>query len=141
MGNDYYGRNEHIVSPTGRHIPVEDVFGLHAMASEYYRRYSKPVMHTETNSLLAKDGPRWLWKQWMHVMRLRCDGVPILGFTWYSLIDQIDWDVALAEKRGVVNGCGLFDLDRKPNPVAMEYRALIQEFGSLSLVPEYIIAS
>jgi hypothetical protein len=76
----------------------------------------------------------------MNVLRLRRDAVPILGFTWYSLIDQIDWDVALAEKRGVVNDCGLFDLDRKPNPVAMEYRALIQEFGSLSSVPERVIA-
>jgi beta-glucosidase/6-phospho-beta-glucosidase/beta-galactosidase len=92
-------------------------------------------MHTETNALRAEDCPSWLWKQWMNVVRLRRDGVPVLGFTWYSLVDQVDWDIALAEKRGTVNGCGLFTLDRQPNPVAAEYKALIREFGTLSLLP------
>jgi len=30
-------------------------------------------------------------------------GVPILGFTWYSLTDQVDWDTALRENAGRVN--------------------------------------
>jgi len=29
-------------------------------------------------------------------------GVPILGFTWYSLTDQVDWDTALRENGGRV---------------------------------------
>ena len=66
-------------------------------------------------------------------MRMREDGMPVLGFTWYSLVDQVDWDVGLSEQRGVVNGCGLYNMDRRPNPVAAEYRALLQEFGSLPL--------
>ncbi|MGI4880145.1 MAG: hypothetical protein ACRYG4_21960 [Janthinobacterium lividum] len=57
------------------------------------------------------------------------------GFTWYSLIDQIDWDIGLAEKRGTVNPCGLFDLDRRPRPVANAYRALLAEFGQITVVP------
>ena len=40
------------------------------------------------------------------------------------------------EKRGRVNGCGLFDLSRRPNPVAAEYRALLTEFYGLSLLPD-----
>jgi beta-glucosidase/6-phospho-beta-glucosidase/beta-galactosidase len=130
LGIDYYGRNEHIVTPSGRRVLVEDVLGLYAMGSEYYQRYRRPLMHTETNVLSADDAPRWLWKQWMNVVRLERDSVPILGFTWYSLVDQVDWDIALAEKRGKVNGCGLFNLERRPNPVAAEYKALIQEFES-----------
>jgi beta-glucosidase/6-phospho-beta-glucosidase/beta-galactosidase len=110
LGIDYYGRNEHIVTPSGRRVLVEDVLGLYAMGSEYYQRYRRPLMHTETNVLSADDAPRWLWKQWMNVVRLERDSVPILGFTWYSLVDQVDWDIALAEKRGKVNGCGLFNL-------------------------------
>ena len=47
-------------------------------------------MHTETNVFDAKDGPTWLWKQWVNILRMRKEGVPVLGFTWYSLIDQID---------------------------------------------------
>jgi hypothetical protein len=42
--------------------------------------------------------------------------VPVLGFTWYSLTDQIDWDIGLTKKRGTVNACGLYDLKRKPRP-------------------------
>lgn len=135
LGLDYYGRNEHVVTPSGRRIRVEDVLGFYTMAKDYHARYRMPLMHTETNMLRAEDGPAWLWKQWMNLMRLRQDGIPIIGFTWYSLIDQVDWDVALARKRGKVNGCGLYNLARRPNPVAHEFRALIAEFSEMGDVP------
>jgi hypothetical protein len=80
-------------------------------------------MHTETNALLAEDCPRWLWKQWMNVMWLLRSGIPILGFTWYSLIHQVDWDIARAEKRGKVKGCGLFDLERRPMTIGNQHPA------------------
>jgi beta-glucosidase/6-phospho-beta-glucosidase/beta-galactosidase len=47
------------------------------------------------------------------VLRLRNDGIPTVGFTWYSLTDQVDWDTALREQNGNVNPLGLYDLDRK----------------------------
>ena len=34
------------------------------------------------------------------MLRVRNDGVPIVGFTWYSLTDQVDWDTALREENG-----------------------------------------
>ena len=135
MGNDYYGRNEHILKPDGTTCPAEDVMGWYQVTREYYERYKKPVMHTETNVLDADLAPNWLWKQWINVLRMRRDGVPVLGFNWYSLIDQIDWDIALAEKRGTVNPCGLYDLDRKPRPVSEAYRMLLEEFGQITIVP------
>ena len=69
------------------------------------------------------------------MLRLRQDGVPVVGFTWYSLTDQIDWDVELAEKRGTVNACGLYDLDRRPRPVAAAYRDILENFGQITVVP------
>lgn len=135
LGNDYYGRNEHILKPDGQMCPAEDVMGWYQITKEYYERYRKPVMHTETNVADAEAAPTWLWKQWINVLRMRHDGVPVLGFTWYSLIDQIDWDIGLAEKRGTVNPCGLYDLDRKPRPVAQAYRELLQEFGQITIMP------
>ena len=135
LGADYYGRNEHIVKPCGSRFALEDVMGWYLVAREYYDRYRKPLMHTETNVFDANAAPGWLWKQWVNMLRSRQDGIPVLGFTWYSLVDQIDWDCALSEKRNVVNGCGLFDLRRRPNPVAAEYRAILQEFGGLSIMP------
>ena len=135
MGNDYYGRNERILKPDGSMCPAEDVMGWYQITKEYYRRYKKPVMHTETNVFDPEKAPTWLWKQWINVLQMRSDGVPVLGFTWYSLIDQVDWDIALAEKRGKVNECGLYDLDRKPRPVAAAYRELLAEFGQITIVP------
>ncbi len=135
LGIDYYGRNEHMVTATGRRIPVEDVLGFYVLGREYYERYRHPIMHTETNVLQADDAPGWLWKQWFNVLRLRADGIPVLGFTWYSLTDQVDWDVALARRRGRVNGCGLFTLDRTPNPVAAEYKALVAEYARMPASP------
>src|SRR5215469_15913778 len=45
-----------------------------------------------TNGPGGKDAVRWLNKEWANVHRLKQDGVPIIGFTWYSLQDQVDWD-------------------------------------------------
>ncbi len=134
MGNDYYGRNELMRLPSGEIVQGEDVFGWYQITKSYYERYKKPVMHTETNVFDPDAAPAWLWKQWANVMRMRADGVPVVGFTWYSLTDQIDWDIGLREKRGTVNACGLYDLDRKPRPVAAAYRELLGAFGQISSV-------
>ena len=135
MGCDYYGRNERILKPDGKICAAEDVMGWYQITREYYDRYKKPVMHTETNVFEADKATQWLWKQWVNVLRMRSDGVPVLGFTWYSLTDQIDWDTQLAQKNDTVNACGLYDLDRQPRPVAAEYRQLIEEFGRISVIP------
>ncbi len=63
--------------------------------------------------------------------------MPVRGFNWYSLIDQINWDIELAEKKGTVNVCGLYDLDRKPRPVADAYKMLLKEFGQITIVPQW----
>jgi beta-glucosidase/6-phospho-beta-glucosidase/beta-galactosidase len=135
MGNDYYGRNEKIILPDGSTMRGEDVLGWYLITRRYYERYHKPVMHTETNVFEAEDATAWLWKQWINILRMRADGVPVLGFTWYSLTDQIDWDSGLAQKRGNVNACGLYDLQRRPRPVAEAYRMLLENFGQITIVP------
>ena len=58
----------------------------------------------------------------------------MLGFTWYSMHDQFDWDTQLAEQNHHVNECGLFDMERRPRPVAAEYKKLIKEFGKITAV-------
>ena len=91
-------------------------------------------MHTETNLAQGPNGDEavfWLWKEWANVLRVRNDGIPIVGFTWYSLTDQVDWDSALREDRGTVNPLGLFDLDRNIRPVGAAYRDLIRDWGEV----------
>jgi beta-glucosidase/6-phospho-beta-glucosidase/beta-galactosidase len=131
MGNDYYVTNEHRVSDDGSTRPSGEIFGYETITRQYYKRYSLPVMHTETNILQGPTGMEavnWLWKEWANVLRVRNEGVPIVGFTWYSLTDQTDWDSALREKNGNVNAVGLYDLDRKIRPVGECYRKLISEW-------------
>ena len=55
-------------------------------------------------------------------------GIPTVGFTWYSLTDQVDWDVALREQRGTVNPLGLYDLDRNIRAVGRAYKQLIRDW-------------
>lgn len=135
MGSDYYGRNEEMLLPDGNRLVAEDVMGWYQIVHDYFKRYHKPVMHTETNTFDAKQAPIWLWKQWANIMRMRADGVPVLGFTWYSLTDQIDWDTGLAQLNHKVNECGLFDLNRNPREVCEAYKKLLQEFGQITIVP------
>lgn len=135
MGNDYYGRNERIKLPDGSIQTSMDVLGWYEITKDYYERYKLPVMHTETNVFEADQASMWLYKQWISVMRMRRDGIPVLGFTWYSLIDQIDWDIQLADVKNHVNECGLYDLDRKPRPVCDAYKNLLKEFGQITIVP------
>ena len=73
----------------------------------------------------------WLKKEWAQIIRLRKDGVPIVGFTWYSLTDQVDWDSALREDAGRVNALGLYDLDRRVRPVGEAYRNLIDMWDDI----------
>jgi beta-glucosidase len=131
MGNDYYISNEHRVSPDGTTRASGEIFGYSEITRQYHDRYRLPVMHTETNlseGSLGTEAVDWLWKQWANVLRVRNDGVPILGFTWYSLTDQVDWDSALRERNGNVNPLGLFDLDRNIRKVGKAYRRLISQW-------------
>ncbi len=134
MGNDYYWTNEHRVYEDGHSGASGEVFGYDNITMQYYERYTLPVMHTETNFNDFADGSGavdWLWKQWANVLHVRNAGVPIVGFTWYSLTDQVDWDTALREENNNVNPLGLFDMDRNIRPVGTAYKKLIDDWRTV----------
>jgi beta-glucosidase/6-phospho-beta-glucosidase/beta-galactosidase len=131
IGLDYYEWNEKLIDQQGRVAALGELFGWYVIASQYWERYRRTLMHTETNRTDASDAPRWLWRQWHNVQLLRSAGVPIIGFTWYSLIDQIDWDRAIEQALGVVYPVGLFDLNRDPRAVGLSYRHLIDAHRGL----------
>jgi beta-glucosidase/6-phospho-beta-glucosidase/beta-galactosidase len=131
MGNDYYVTNEHRVCADGTTRSAGEVFGYHVITRQYHDRYRLPVMHTETNLQEGPNGDEavnWLWKEWANVLRVRNDGVPVVGFTWYSLTDQVDWDTALREDNGRVFKVGLYDLDRNIRNVGRAYKQLIADW-------------
>ncbi|HEV2865995.1 MAG TPA: family 1 glycosylhydrolase [Allosphingosinicella sp.] len=134
LGNDYYLTNEHRVFADGHTESSGEVFGYSEITRQYYERYGLPIMHAETN---LREGPsgeeavQWLWKEWANVLRIRNVGIPTVGFTWYSLTDQVDWDTALREKNGNVHPVGLYDLDRNIRPVGRAYKKLIADWREL----------
>lgn len=134
MGNDYYVSNERLLDEEEHTEVGGEVFGYYVVTREYYDRYNLPVMHTETNRN-EPDAVRWLWKTWANIQRLRKDGVPLCGMTWYSLTDQVDWDTCLTEDNGRINPLGLYTLDRQPRPVGRAYQKLIRQWRHIPLLP------
>jgi beta-glucosidase/6-phospho-beta-glucosidase/beta-galactosidase len=136
MGNDYYATNEHLVLPNGTTRASGDVFGYYVITHQYYQRYKLPIMHTETNMKMP-DSVEWFYRQWANLHRLKQDGVPIVGFTWYSLTHQMDWDTALREDNNRIHEVGLYDLDRKIMPVGRAYKNLIQQWQDILAIESY----
>lgn len=136
MGNDYYQTNEHVVFPDGRTEASGEVFGYYVITHQYYSRYRLPIMHTETN-ISSPACVSWLYKEWANVHQLKRDGVPVIGFTWYSLLHQVDWDSALRQDAGHVNELGLFDLDRQLMPVGKAFRKLIGQWRDVLMWEEF----
>ena len=130
LGMDYYPTCEHFVASTGRTTTRRAGQGFRALAFQYYERYRLPLFHCETNRVngLAVS---WLESQWQDVLALRAAGIPVHGFTWYSLTDQIDWQHALRVERNDVHPVGLFDLHRRARPVGEAYRRLIAEYSGI----------
>ncbi len=93
-------------------------------------------MHTETN-ISGPDTCKWLNKEWANVHRLKNDIVPIEGFTWYSLLHQVDWDSALCKDNGKINELGLYDLNRNITPVGERYKKLIQQWCDVIAVESF----
>ncbi|HEX6125366.1 MAG TPA: family 1 glycosylhydrolase [Pyrinomonadaceae bacterium] len=126
LGIDYYEWNEKLINSDGHIEMLGELFGWYVITMQYYKRYRRLIMHTETNTADAEEAPNWLWRQWHNVRLIRQDGVPVVGFTWYSLLDQIDWNIGLSKPLGNVFPVGLYDLNRDPRPVALAYKHLVE---------------
>jgi len=129
LGTDYYLTCEHRVAESGRLTTCRRGVGYRELAAQYYRRYGIPLFHCETNRV-SGQAVEWLDRQWSDVLALRKSGVPVRGFTWYSLTDQIDWQHALRVERNDLHPVGLYDLHRRPRPVARRYREIVTNWGA-----------
>ena len=127
LGMDYYPTCEHRVAATGRCTTARRALGFRALAMQYYRRYDVPLFHCETNRV-SGHAVSWLDSQWQDIVHLHAAGVPVRGFTWYSLTDQIDWQWGLRVERNDVHPVGLYDLRRRARPVAQRYREIVAEW-------------
>jgi hypothetical protein len=106
-----------VVGAKGETESCGEIFGYNEITRQYYDRYRLPVMHTETNTCEGPKGNEaayWLRKEWANVLRVRNSGVPIVGFTWYSLTDQVDWEHRAAREAWTCESSGSL----RPRPKA-----------------------
>jgi beta-glucosidase len=62
------------------------------MIEAYAGRYGAPVMVTETSAVGGDEGrAAWLQASLATIKRLRADGVPVIGYTWFPMFTMIDW--------------------------------------------------
>jgi beta-glucosidase/6-phospho-beta-glucosidase/beta-galactosidase len=132
MGLDYYEGNERLVATDGRLSPATRR-GFGAIAREVYARYGLPLMLAETNNYTER-AVDWLAEIWNDTIALRDDGLPVRGFCWYSLTDQVDWDTGMREANDRVNSFGLADMDRVRRPVGDAYAELVRQARAGTLV-------
>ena len=138
LGLDYYPHSDWqlemsagIVKQRRADTPV----GLYGISTAYYNRYNIPLMLTET-SIEGKPINReiWLDRNLDDIRQLREEGVPMLGFIWWPLLDQLDWDGAMTHRIGKIHEVGLFSLHRQPDgvlkrsgtPLIRQFKAAMQ---------------
>jgi beta-glucosidase len=124
VGNDYYANSELEIDADGHlHRFQGTPLGYDVLARQYHQRLGRPLMHTETN-MDGEQAVDWLESQWHAVERLRSDGIPVRGFTWYGLVNHVDWNSSLTRSANHEDECGLVTLDRRPKPVYSLFRSL-----------------
>lgn len=131
VGNDYYETSEIEIAADGHELASGVRLGYDVLARQYLDRLGAPIMHTETN-MSGPGAGEWLESQWAIVDGLRRDGLPIRGFTWYGLVNHVDWDSTLRIDAGRENDCGLVDLERRPNAVYDRFAELAHHVADLA---------
>lgn len=117
LGLDYYSHCEFELASGGSGlISQKDVHcprGLFRVAQDYWQRYNIPLAITET-SAPGCEHTRGDWLEWtvFETRRLRESGVPVVSYTWWPVIDHLDWDGALRHQTGHIHHAGLFNLHR-----------------------------
>jgi hypothetical protein len=129
-GHDMYPVSVHVHGKREQPLTIADRLSAYdAEARRWHARYGRPFWVAETSNLglPAEQGTEWLAGLVDVIDAQRHDGLPARGVCWYSRGDQFDWDSALIHPVGAVTEVGLFDVARRPRPVAEAYAALARQ--------------
>lgn len=136
LGIDYYPNSEWQLDGSAGSITQrrsETPLGLYGIAKAYYQRYGLPMMLTETSA----DGHPinrqiWLEQTIDDCRRLREDGIPMNGYFWWPMIDQLDWDGALTHRVGKIHDVGIYNLKRQTDSTLTRHATpLVQQFAAI----------
>lgn len=118
IGLDHYPHSEHRLrtGPDGELIdetmPLELQHGPGELARQYFERLGRPMIFAETGAPGSDEVKiAWLDRLVDQVRTVRAEGVPVIGITWWGLIDQVDWGQGLQRLRYDIDPTGLYRLE------------------------------
>jgi beta-glucosidase/6-phospho-beta-glucosidase/beta-galactosidase len=117
VGLDYYPHSEHQwrSGEGGRVIdetrPLDRQLGPAELVRQYHARLGRPLLFAETGAP-GDDATKvaWLSRLVDGARAVRAEGVPLIGITWWGLIDQVDWGHGLRRFRHDIDPTGLYAL-------------------------------
>jgi beta-glucosidase len=117
----------------------QDGAGFVQLIEDYYKHYGVPILITETSAKGAVGvRSRWLETSVAAIHRLRAEGVPVLGYTWFPLFTMIDWRYRYG-KRPVEDyrlDLGLYTLASEGSGHRWEPTPLVEQFRRYVADPE-----
>ena len=96
-----------------------------------YEKYRCPILITETSIRDEQEMKlRWLRDSTALVVELRQTDLPLVGYTWFPVIDMYDWEYRIkAGPKENFKACfGFWDAARQENPCAAAYREIIAAY-------------
>ena len=114
IGLDYYSHSEWFYDDIRGHAPSPHPVGFAHTAQQYFQRYRRPMLLSETNIRgLPTDRITWLKHMLEQYQEAVSNGIPLHGFCWFPYIDSCDWDSLLARPNGHVDPVGVVSLTRE----------------------------
>lgn len=132
LGLDYYPWSEEV--HMGRRRKGGHYRGLYQVAKDYWARYKKPMMVAETDAAgTVETRLAWLEQTLADCQRLNAEGIPLLGYTWWPLIDNINWGAF--RKQDTPDNAGLYAMvkndqdqwEREETPLVARFRRFLAE--------------
>jgi len=118
IGLDHYPHSEHRLrtaddgSVIDETMPLELQIGPAGLCRQYFERLGRPLIFAETGAP-GGDAAKiaWLDRLVRQVATVRAEGVPVIGITWWGLLDQVDWGNGLRRFRYDIDPTGLYRLE------------------------------
>ncbi|MBI3911022.1 MAG: family 1 glycosylhydrolase [Armatimonadetes bacterium] len=106
--------------------------GLAELIAAYHRASGCPVFIAETDTAASIEH-RILWLGWTvgEAYRARAMGIPVLGYTWWPLYDNLNW--AGHKPVDTPDNAGVLDLERVNGRWERRPTALAHLYGALDL--------
>ena len=82
------------------------------LARQYFERLGRPLLFAETGAAGEDARKRWWLDRMVSQIRsARGEGIPVIGMTWWGLIDQVDWRHGLRHFAYDIDATGLYRLE------------------------------